>query len=329
MLPPLIKEKKHEMDTLNQVAEESDLAIFTLGRNAGEGQDRKVENDFMLSEDEKTMLKQISETFHKKGKKLIVVLNIGGVIETESWRDEADAILLAWQPGLEGGNSITDILSGKQNPSGKLATSFPLKYEDVPSAKNFPGRVLDPNAPGNPMMGKPSEVIYEDGIYVGYRYYQSFHVKTAYPFGYGLSYTKFNYSNLGLSSGSFKNKLLVNVTVTNTGKLAGKEVVELYLSAPAGKINKPEEELKGFAKTRLLKPGESQTVQLVLNASSLASFDESLTRWVADAGTYQVKIGASVEDTRLKKDFTLGNTIQLQKLNKVLVPTVEIKEMKP
>jgi Beta-glucosidase-related glycosidases len=329
ILPPPIPEKKHEMELLSQVAEESDLAIFSLGRNAGEGQDRKVENDFTLSEDEKTMLKEISEAFHKKGKKLIVVLNIGGVIETDSWRNEADAILLAWQPGLEGGNSMADLISGKQNPSGKLATSFPLKYDDVPSAKNFPGRVLDPNAPGNPMMGKPSEVIYEDGIYVGYRYYQSFHLKTAYPFGYGLSYTTFKYSNLSLSSGSFKDKLLVSVTVTNTGKTAGKEVVELYLSAPAGKINKPEEELKAFAKTRLLNPGESQTVQLVLIASSLASFDTSLTRWVADAGTYRVKLGASVEDIRLTKDFTLASPIQLQKLNKVLVPTVDIKELKP
>jgi beta-glucosidase len=329
MLPPPIPEMKQEATIVNQSAEESDLAIFTLGRNAGEGADRKVDNDFNLSDDEKTLLKQVSEAFHKKGKKLIVVLNIGGVVETISWKDEADAILLAWQPGLEGGNSMTDVLSGKQNPAGKLATSFPVKYDDVPSAKNFPGRELDPSAPGNPMRGKPSEVIYEDGIYVGYRYYQSFHVKTAYPFGFGLSYTKFKYSDLTLSSSSFKDNLQASVTVTNTGKAAGKEVVELYLAAPAGKINKPEEELKAFAKTRLLNPGESQTVQLTLSASSLASFDTSLTRWVADAGTYKVKIGASVEDIRLTKDFTLASEIQLPQLNKVLVPQVDIKEIKP
>ena len=329
MLPPPIPEKKHEMELLNQAAEESDLAILTLGRNAGEGQDRKVENDFNLSDDESMMISQISDAFHKKGKKLIVVLNIGGVIETASWRDKTDAILLAWQPGLEGGNSITDVLSGKQNPSGKLATSFPMKYDDVSSSKSFPGRVLDPNAPGNPMMGKPSEVIYEDGIYVGYRYYLSFHVKTAYPFGYGLSYTQFKYSNLVLSSTTFRDHLQASVTVTNTGNTAGKEVVELYLTAPKGKENKPEEELKAFAKTQLLKPGESQTIRLSLDASSLASFDTDLTRWVADAGTYQVKIGASAEDIKLTKDFTLGNKILLPQLNKVLVPQVEIKEIKP
>jgi beta-glucosidase len=329
VLPPPIPELKYEKNLLDQAADECDMAILTLGRNSGEGQDRKVEADFNLSEDEKTMLRQISDVFHKKGKKLIVVLNIGGVIETTSWRDQADAILLAWQPGLEGGNAIADILSGKQNPSGKLAASFPVKYEDVPSVKNFPGRELDSAAPASRFSGKPSEVIYEDGIYVGYRYYGSFHVKTAYPFGYGLSYTNFSYTNLALGSTSFKNKLTVSVTVTNTGKLAGKEIVELYLSAPAGKVDKPEEELKGFAKTRLLNPGESQTIKLDLDASSLASFNTSQTRWIADAGTYRVKIGASAEDIRLTKDFTLNSEIQLPKLNKVLVPQVDIKEIKP
>ena len=331
MLPPPIPEYKAESDLVNRLAEQTDLAIITLGRNAGEGADRKVENDFTISDFERALLKQVSEAFHKKGKKLVVVLNIGGVIETESWRNVADAILLAWQPGLEGGNAIADVLSGKQNPSGKLATSFPVNYEDLSSAKNFPGHELETStAPStNPMMGKPSEVIYEEGIYVGYRYFQSFHVKTAYPFGYGLSYTKFNYSNLVLSNPSFNGKLTASVTVTNTGKHAGKEVVELYLSAPAKKLYKPGEELKGFTKTRLLKPGESQTVQITLNTASLASFDTSLTRWVAEAGTYKVKIGSSVEDIRLSKDFSLAKELQLPKLNKVLVPPVDIHEMIP
>jgi beta-glucosidase len=328
-LPPPIPEMKPDLDLINQSAEQSDLAIYTLSRNAGEGQDRKVENDFTLSDDEKAVIKEISDAFHKKGKKLVVVLNIGGVIETASWRDEADAILLAWQPGLEGGNSMTDILSGKQNPSGKLAVSFPMKYEDVPSAKSFPGRELDPNYKGNAMMGKPSEIIYEDGIYVGYRYYQSFHVKTAYPFGYGLSYTKFDYTNLTISSMSFSGNLMVSVTVTNTGKTPGKEVVELYLSAPAKTMNKPEEELKGFAKTRSLNPGESQTVQIVLTASSLASFSSSLTRWVAEPGKYKIRIGGSAEDIRMNKEFTLEKEILLPELNKVMLPQVTINELKP
>ncbi len=144
--------------------------------------------------------------------------------------------------------------------------------------------------------------------------------------------------NSGQISGSLSNygkrlgagdSLTASVTVTNTGKTAGKEVVELYLSAPSGKENKPEEELKAFAKTQLLKPGQSQTIRLSLDASSLASFDTDLTRWVADAGTYEVKIGAGAEDILLKKDFTLGNKILFPQLNKVLAPQVEIKEIKP
>jgi beta-glucosidase len=322
---------KPDSATINREADELDIAIYTLGRNAGEGADRKVENDFNLSDEERDMLKQLSDAFHAKGKKLIVVLNIGGVIETDSWRGLADGILLAWQPGLEGGNAITDVLSGKVNPSGKLASSFPIKYEDEPSAKNFPGRELEPEAKSiaPALRGRPSEVIYEEGIYVGYRYFNTFHVKTAYPFGYGLSYTQFEYSDLALSSSSFKNKLEVSVKVTNKGKLSGKEVVELYLSAPAKKLDKPQEELKGFAKTHLLEPGQSQTVQIILDEDALASFDPALTRWVAEAGTYQVKIGASSEDIRMTKDFNLNKELELPKLNKVLVPSVEIRGMKP
>jgi len=254
-----------------------------------------------------------------------------GEQEMDSWRGLTDGILLAWQPGLEGGNAITDVLSGKVNPSGKLASSFPIKYEDESSAKNFPGRELEPAAKTNTpaFMGRPAEVIYEEGIYVGYRYFNTFHVKTAYPFGYGLSYTQFEYSDLALSGSSFKNKLLVSVKVTNKGKLPGKEVVELYLSAPAKKLDKPQEELKGFAKTHLLEPGESQTVQISLDEAALVSFDPGLTRWVAEAGTYQVKIGASSEDIRLTKDFVLNKELALPKLDKVLVPEVAIKEMKP
>ncbi len=331
MLPPPIPEMKPDAATIAGEAESSDIAIFTIGRNAGEGADRKTENDFNLSDEERGMLKDVSDAFHAKGKKLVVVLNIGGVIETDSWRGLADGILLAWQPGLEGGNAITDILSGKVNPSGKLATSFPLKYEDVSSAKNFPGHELEPRTDANtrPFGGRAAEVTYEEGIYVGYRYFNTFHVKTAYPFGFGLSYTQFGYSDLALSSNSFKNKMQVSVKVTNTGNLPGKEVVELYLSAPSKQMDKPQEELKGFAKTRLLEPGQSQTLVIPLDENALASFDTRQTRWVAEPGTYQVKIGASSEDIKITKDFTLAKELDLPKLNKVLAPTMEIKELKP
>jgi beta-glucosidase len=305
-------------DEIKQSMAGVDVVIYTIGHCSGEGLDRKVEGDFILSDVEKTLIKTISETIHAAGKKLVVVINVGGVIETVSWRDYADAILVAWQPGQEAGNAIADVLSGKVNPSGKLAASFPVKYEDVPSSKFFPGTPAK----------KPTEVTYEEGIYVGYRYYNSFKVKTAYEFGFGLSYTQFAYSNLKLNSHTFSKELKATVTITNNGKVAGKEVVQLYLSAPTKSLDKPNEELKGFAKTRLLKPGESQTITFALNEKDLASFNTAQSAWIADAGNYTVKIGASCEDIKLTKPFTLGKEILVEKVNKVLVPQVQINELK-
>lgn len=308
----------------------TDLAVIVIGRNAGEGRDRKVEDDFDLSNAELDMIKNVSDAYHAQHKKVVVVLNIGGVINVASWRDNADAILLAWQPGLEGGNAITDVLSGKVNPSGKLATTFPMGYNDVPSAKNFPGKEFPEKATMG-MMGKmiPAEVTYEEGIYVGYRYYNTFDVKTAYEFGYGLSYTKFKYGKLTLSSKTFNNKLTGTITVTNAGKVAGKEVVELYLSAPKGKLDKPSEELKHFAKTKLLKPGETQTLTFSVNARDLASFDTDAEAWIADAGKYTVKIGASSKDIKATAKFELPAQLVVEKDHKALAPEVAITELKP
>jgi len=328
---PPISEFFVNNDFIAKQADQADVAIFTLGRNAGEGRDRKVENDFNLSDTERVVIKNIADAFHAKNKKLIVVLNIGGVIEMASWRDNADAILLAWQPGLEAGNAIADILGGKANPSGKLATTFPMKYEDVPSAKNFPGKEFPEQATqGNfGFRQMPAEVTYEEGIYVGYRYFNTFNVKPAYEFGFGLSYTTFDYTNVKLSSASFAKKITATVTVKNSGKVAGKEVVELYLSAPAKKLDKPSEELKGFAKTRLLQPGESQTITFPLNAHDLASFDTTTTSWLAEAGQYTVKIGASSLNIKKTAAFGLAKEMVVEKDHKVLTPQVPINELKP
>ncbi len=315
--PRLAPEFVPTAGVIEKTANDADAAVFTIGRNAGEGADRKVA-DFNVSDSEKTLIKNIADAFHAKGKKLIVVINIGGVIETASWRDNADAILLAWQPGLEAGNSIADVLTGVVNPSGKLATTFPVKYEDEPSAKNFPFTAT----------GKSNEVIYEEGVYVGYRYFNSFGVKTAYPFGYGVSYTTFSYSNLNLSSSLFDKRLTATVTVTNTGKVPGKEVVQLYLSAPQGKLDKPAHELKGFAKTALLQPGASQTLTFTLTAKDLASFDAEQSSWIADAGAYGVKIGASSEDIKLAKALSLPKEIVVEKVTRALAPQVQINELK-
>jgi len=261
---------------------------------------------------------------------VVVVLNVGGVIELASWRDNVDAILLAWQPGLEGGNAVAAILSGKVDPSGKLATTFPLKYNDDPSAKNFPGKEFPDQATTTSFGMKqiPAEVTYEEGVYVGYRYYNSFNITPAYEFGYGLSYTDFTYENLKLSSGEFNDKIAVSFTVKNTGKTAGKEVVQLYVSAPANKMDKPSEELKAFAKTNLLQPGKSQTITCTLTAADLASFDTNSSSWIAEAGTYTVRVGSSSTKIRFSKPFTLASDIIVEKDNKVLSPQVNINELK-
>jgi len=332
MLPAPIPELMLDDNTLQQQANDADAAIITLGRNAGEGADRKVENDFNISDTEHILIKSIANAFHAKGKKVLVVLNIGGVIEVTSWKDDVDAILLAWQPGLEAGNSIADIISGKINPSGKLATTFPVAYSDVPSAKNFPGKELpqEGNQPANagPFASRPSVVTYEEGIYVGYRYYNTFNVKPAYEFGYGLSYTDFNYGNLKLSSSNFINKITATITITNKGNVAGKEVAELYLSAPSQKLDKPSEELKAFAKTRLLKPGESQTLTFTLSASDLASFDVNSSSWIAEAGKYTVKVGSSSLNIKQSATFNLAKEMVTEKDKKELPAQVDITELK-
>jgi len=326
--PPPVPQMTIADADVQQDAANDDIAVITIGRNAGEGADRKLPDDYYLSDAEKALIKSVSDAFHAKGKKVVMVLNIGGVIEAASWRDEVDGILLAWQPGLEAGNAITDVLSGKVNPSGKLATTFPMDYKDVPSAKNFPGKEFPDQATGEGFRRQmPAEVTYEDGIYVGYRYYSTYKVDPAYEFGYGMSYTTFGYAGLKLSSLAFKGKLTATVTITNTGKVAGKEVAELYLSAPAAKLDKPVIELKGFAKTKLLQPGESQTLSFELDAKSLASYDTAQEAWVADAGNYTVSVGASSKDIKQTAMFKLGKEMVVEKDDKVLTPQVAITEM--
>ncbi|MBN1972300.1 MAG: glycoside hydrolase family 3 protein [Sedimentisphaerales bacterium] len=333
-----VAEMEVSAELVGKMADETDLALITIGRNSGEFTDRKKDGDFYLTDKEKSLIKAVSKTFVDKGKKTIVILNIGGVIETASWRDMPDAILLAWQPGQEAGNAIVDVISGKVNPSGKLADSFPLVYDDVPSAKNFPGVELA-NAPEPPagdsgrgslgLPAKAAEVVYEEDIYVGYRYYDSFSKPVAYEFGYGLSYTQFEYNSLKLSSKSFKNKLTVTVDIKNTGKTAGREVVQIYLSAPAKKLNKPAQELTAFGKTKLLKPGQKQTLTFELNPMDLASFDTDSSSWIAETGRYIVKAAASSRDIRQTAAFTLDDELVVQKVNKALTPARAINTLRP
>ncbi len=327
---PVIAEMPLTATLLAPAAQAADVAVVTIGRSAGEGGDRKVANDFTLTAAEQSLLKQVSAAFHAKGKKLVVVLNVGGVTEVASWRDQADAILLAWQPGQEGGHAVADVLSGKVNPSGKLATTFPMSYADVPYGQDFPGKVLAGGAgkPANALMGVPSVNTYEEGIYVGYRFYNTFRVQPAYEFGYGLSYSKFGYGPLKLSSPTFGRGLTAALTITNTGPVAGQEVVQLYLSAPAGPLDKPERELKGFTKTGLLAPGQSQTLTFPLAAMDLASFDTPTSSWVAAAGTYTVRVGASSLATKQQATFQLPAAQVVRKSRPLLVPQQPLADLK-
>ena len=316
--PKRIVELELSKEIIANKANSSELALITIGRNAGENADRNVDEDFNLAADEVALINTISEAFHAKGKKVVVVLNIGGVIETASWKNKVDAILLPWQPGQEGGNSVADVFSGKVTPSGKLTMTFPMKYEETPSAKNWIGTPAE----------NPTNVTYEEGIYVGYRYFNTFNLKPSYEFGYGLSYTNFDYSDIKLSGKTFDNKLTATVTIKNTGKTAGKEVVQLYLSAPSKNTDKPSSELKAFAKTKVLQPGESQTITLTLNPKDLASFVTPKNAWIAEAGSYKVFIGTSSLNIKKEASFTLSKELVAEKTNSSFATDIQFSDLK-
>ena len=309
-------------------AGKTDVAILTLGRQAGEGDDRTVES-FSLTDNERQTLDNLCEAYHLAGKKVIVILNVGSSIETASWKSQPDAILCAWQTGQEGGNSVADILTGKANPSGKLTQTFPVSIFDVPASRDFPLYDRDFNQVDT-YMGKPSNkkdvgyCNYEDGIYVGYRYFETAQAEVSYPFGFGLSYTTFAYSKPTIRA--TKEGFEASITVSNTGNVAGKEVVQLYVTAPNGQVAKPALELKAFGKTRELKPGESQTIQMKVSNYDLASFIESESAWIADAGRYQIKFAAAVNDVRATSTYTLSKPLKVTVTN-ALAPKNPINEM--
>ena len=287
---------------LGQLAKDTDIALITVGRGSGEFRDRESA-DFDLTDANLALIRDVCKAFHAAGKKAVVVLNVGGAIETASWKNAPDAILCAWQGGQEGGNGVADVLSGKSYPSGKLTMTFPVNYRDHASTANFPINFDTELTDFTKKATKKHEIKdidftnYEEDVYVGYRYFDSFGKDVSYPFGYGLSYTTFGYSNPKIEEND--GNYTVSVDVTNTGNAAGKEIVQLYCSAPDSKtMNKPEKELKAFAKTAELKPGETATVTMAVNADDLASYDEEKVAWVTAPGSYNFHIGSSSRDIR-------------------------------
>ena len=284
---------------------QADAAIVTIGRQAGEGADRDIATEFNITDDERQLLTDVCKAFHDAKKPVVVIINSGSVIETASWRNLPDAIICAWQPGEEGGNSLADILTGKVSPSGHLTMTWPIAAVDHPSTEGYADKVATKH--------------HED-IYVGYRYFDTFNKEVAYPFGYGLSYTTFEFSKPKVKANG--KTITVQVTVRNTGSVAGKEVAQVYVSAPQGSIEKPAQELKAFAKTRELQPGEQETLTMQIPVRMLASFDEGGSQWLTEAGLYTFKVGSSCRDIRCTATAKVGR--YTEKTSNALAPKVQL-----
>jgi len=293
---------------------ETDTAIYVIARNSGEGKDRRpVEGEYDLFQVEKDAIHLLGEKYEK----LIVVLNVGSVIDTKFLRGEEgiDAILLMSQAGNIGGYALADVVTGKVSPSGKLTTTWAENYLDYPGAEKF-----------SHMNGDIDDEYYTEGIYVGYRYFDTFDVAPAYPFGYGGSYTNFTVETKNVEADG--NAVTVKVKVTNSGSTyAGKEVVQVYYSAPAGKLAKPYQELAAYKKTKELAPGESQELVVSYPVKAMASYDEERAVWVLEAGTYYVRVGTSSRDTAVAAALALDGEAVTEKLSNRLPLDCEMQEL--
>ena len=344
----VIPEMEVSRSFIDKMEKQTDIAVITISRNAGEGGDRKAEDgDWTLTGSERRMLQDLCDAYHVNGKKVVVVLNIGGVIETASWKQLPDAILLAWTPGQEGGYAVADVLCGAAYPSGKLPMTFPVRYFDVPSSYNFPYNYagdtsLNPFGGGDDIDEDTAALMaafgysiqrqpnvdyteYKEGIWVGYRYFGTTGKKVSYPFGYGLSYTTFEYSAPAVKVAK-DGTVTASVTVKNTGAAKGKEAVQLYIAAPGGGLVKPACELRAFAKTRELAPGESQTLTMTVEPYTLASFNEATSAWEMAAGDYKALFGASSEDIRQTAAFKEAKA-QAWPVGRVLLPAKPVEEI--
>lgn len=290
----------------------SDIAIITIGRSCGESADRGYEGDYTLTDIEQGLIKDVCDAFHSKGKKVVVILNIGAPIETASWKARPDAILLAGLPGQEAGHAITDVLKGAVNPSGKLVDTYVVDFNKIPSTANFPvnARELQSQARanrGNPdakPVSKYDFTEYKERLDIGYRYFDRHPEQVSYPFGFGLSYTTFAYSEpqAKIEDGVIN----MSVKVTNTGSVAGKEAVQVYIEAPKGGMGNLTKELKAYGKTALLQPGESQTLEFTLSQYELAGFDLSASNWKTVNGDYKADFAASSQDIRCQATFSIA-----------------------
>ncbi len=299
-----------------EAVQAADAVIYILSRIAGEGRDRFAQpGDYYLSDQEKAELTELS----RLNGNLVVLVNTGGQIELSDVLafPAVRAILYMSQGGMEAGHAVADVLTGKVTPSGKLATTWAKKYEDFPSSAKFSHN--DGDVDHEP---------YEDGIYVGYRYFDSFGVETAFPFGFGLSYTSFSLTPGALTADP--RQVSLSVTVTNTGStFAGKEVVQVYAACPQAGLTKEFKRLVGFAKTRLLAPGESETLTVTAPAKAFASFWEDKAQWIVQAGDYAILAGNSSVNTALAGVLHVSEDVVMETVTHVLPLAEKPQEITP
>lgn len=311
---PFVEPAVSEVSQEEIEATKADFGIYVLSRNSGEGKDRTPgAGDYELSDTEKAAIEKLAEVYGN----LIVVLNVGGVIDTKFLREQdgIGAVLLMSQAGNIGGDALADVLTGKVTPSGHLAVTWAEHYEDYPNAQTF-----------SHMNGDIHDEYYEEGIYVGYRYFDTFDVTPAYPFGYGKSYTEFDVKIEEVTADA-KN-ISVKVIVINTGDTySGKEVVQVYYSAPAGNIEKPYQELAAYAKTKELAPGESEELIITYPVESMASYDAKRASYVMEAGNYYVRVGVNSRATKIAAAIMLDQEAVTEVLSNRLILDCEMKEL--
>ncbi len=285
-------------------ASDTDTAIYVLARNSGEGADRSdTEGDYQLSREEASIITYLS----KKYKKFILLLNIGGVIDTKIIKSlpGINALVFISQSGNIGGYAVADMLTGRTLPSGKLSSTWAVNYEDYPSSDGFSSN--DDNT---------DDEYYTEGIFTGYRYFDTFNVKPSYCFGYGLSFTSFIIEVEGVKADS--DQVTVIVKVTNAGaEYSGKEVVQIYYSAPQGKLEKPYQELAAFAKTSMLAPNASELLTISFKTASISSYSEVKSAWILESGNYYIRVGNSSRNTKIAANLVLDTEVMTEKLVKL------------
>lgn len=292
---------------------EGDIAIYVLGRNSGEGSDRYAEEgDYELTQAETALLTALGQNYEK----VILLLNVGGVINAAALKaiPGISAMLLISQSGNMGGHIVADVLLGKSIPSGRLTDTWAVRYADYPSSATFSHN-----------NGNWNDEYYSDGIFVGYRYFDTFNVTPLYPFGYGLNYTTFTMETLGASAD--EKRVSVTVKVTNTGAYPGREVVQVYGSAPRAGLEKPMQVLCGFGKTRLLQPGQSQELKVSFELTNLESYDPAKAAYVLEAGEYVIRVGVNSRDTHVAALLRLDETVQTKKVRNICPLDEEFEEI--